>query len=121
MLFYRPDHRCIVYPNVETQRLFDEEVDGLGFQLKEWPWYWGRERLLADLCHGRRMASDRPFGECQPAGERLRWQRRMLTPYEQACFRALGQLLSHALEAACRNRTPTQTEREAAGQRGMRS
>src|SRR5205807_4715470 len=43
------DQRWALCSNVDAQRLFDEELDGLGFQLKEWPWHWGREQLLADL------------------------------------------------------------------------
>jgi Xaa-Pro aminopeptidase len=120
VLFFTAEHRCVIASNVETQRLFDEEVDGLGFQLKEWPWYWGREKLLADLCFGRRVASDEPFGDCRPVADQLKQRRRTLTPYEQACLRALGQVVSHALEATCRNMTPTQTEREVAGQLGHR-
>ncbi|HEY7153793.1 MAG TPA: hypothetical protein VH575_07520, partial [Gemmataceae bacterium] len=55
------EHRWIIASNVDSQRLFDEEVDGLGFQLKEWPWHWGREQFLADLCQNRKVACDRPF------------------------------------------------------------
>jgi hypothetical protein len=120
VLFFSGEQRCIICSNVETQRLFDEEVDGLGFQLKEWPWHWGRDQLLADLCHGRKMACDRPALDCQIVGDQLRKRRRILSPYEQACFRALGSLLSHALEATCRGLAPTQTERDVAGQLGHR-
>src|SRR5690348_14681616 len=40
-LYFSPEQRWIIASNVDTQRLFDEELDGLGFQLKEWPWHWG--------------------------------------------------------------------------------
>src|SRR5437016_7595677 len=91
-LFVTPEQRWLVCSNVDTQRLFDEELDGLGFQLKEWPWHWGRAQLLSDLCQGRRVASDRPLNGCQAVGDRLRTMRRRLTAYEQACYRALGQI-----------------------------
>ena len=45
-------YRWVVCSNVDSGRLFDEELNGLGFQLKEWPWQWGRAQLLADLLHG---------------------------------------------------------------------
>ncbi len=48
--------------------------------------------------------------------EQLGHLRRVLTPYEQACFRAVGAIVSHALEATCRSLAPNDTEREAAGQ-----
>jgi Xaa-Pro dipeptidase len=115
-LYYSADQRWLLASSADTQRLFDEEMDALGYQLKEWPWHWGREQLLADLCQGRRLLCDRPLGELKVAAEPLRKLRRLLTPYEQACARALGQILAHALEATCRTITPGETEREVAGQ-----
>jgi Xaa-Pro aminopeptidase len=115
-LFYTSDQRWLLASNADTQRLFDEELDELGYQLKEWPWHWGREQLLADLCQGRRLLCDRPLGETRLVSEQFHKLRRLLTPYEQACARALGQIVAHALEATCRTITPGETEREVAGQ-----
>lgn len=115
--YFSADQRWIISANVDSQRLFDEELDGLGFQLKEWPWYSGREQLLADLCHGRVVASDRPLTICKLSlGEQMRQRRRVLSPYEQECLRALGELISHAVEATCRTLAQGETEREVAGQ-----
>ena len=115
-LYFSPDQRWLISSNVDTQRLFDEEMDGLGFQLKEWPWHWGREQLLGDLCQGRRLACDLPVGDRTPVGDHLRPLRRVVTDYERACYRALGTTISHALEAACRTMPIGETEREVAGQ-----
>jgi Xaa-Pro aminopeptidase len=115
-LYCNGEARWILASNVDSQRLFDEEIDGLGFQLKEWPWHWGREQLLRDLLQNRRVACDRARGELPVVADRLRRQRRLMTPYEQACFRVLGLIVSHALEATCRTMQPNQTEREIAGQ-----
>jgi hypothetical protein len=115
-LYYSQEGRWALCSNVDTQRLFDEEIDGLGFQLKEWPWHWGRAQLLNDLFQGRRVACDRSLDGCEEVAERLRQMRRRLTPYEQACYRALGQIISHALEAACRTLAAGDNEREIAGQ-----
>jgi Xaa-Pro dipeptidase len=119
-LYFSPEQRWVLSSNADSQRLFDEELDGLGFQLKEWPWHWGREQLLADLCQKRRLACDVQNKDCVPVGDRLRQQRRILTRYEQACYRSLGHIVSHALEATCRTMAPHQTERELAGQLGHR-
>jgi Xaa-Pro dipeptidase len=116
VLYFSPEGRWIISSNVDSQRLFDEELDGLGFQLKEWPWHWGRSQLLADLCQGRAVAADQPLFNCKVVGNQLRHLRRKLTTYEQACYRALGQIISHALEACCRTLTQGETEREVAGQ-----
>jgi Xaa-Pro aminopeptidase len=114
-LFYMPEERWLICSSTDTQRLFDEEIDGLGFQLKEWAWYAERDQLLSDLCRGRRVASDRPLGELKVVAEQLRKLRRPMTAYEQACYRDLGQLVAHALEATCRSLRPNESEEEAAG------
>ena len=108
--------RWVLCANADSQRLFDEELDGLGFQLKEWPWHWGREQFLADLCANRKVACDRPLGDAVVVAETLRKLRRQLTPYEGACLLALGQVVTHSLEATCRTLSAHDTEREVAGQ-----
>jgi Xaa-Pro aminopeptidase len=113
--------RWLIASNVDSQRLFEEELDRLGFQLKEWPWHWGREQFLADLCPNRKMACDRHpgsniEGDLQIIPSTLARIRRTLSPYEQACLVALGHSVAHALEAACRTLHRNDTEREVAGQ-----
>lgn len=115
-LYLSGDQRWVLASNADSQRLFDEELDGLGFQLKEWPWHRGREQLLADLCQGRKLACDAPRPGTRPVTEQVRRLRRSLSTYEQACLKAVGQIVAHALEATCRTMTAHQTEREVAGQ-----
>jgi Xaa-Pro aminopeptidase len=115
-LYFSAEQRWLLASNSTSQRLFDEEIDGLGFQLKEWPWHLGRRQLLADVCQGRAIACDLPFGELRSVADDLRLLRRTLTHYEQACLRALGLVLSHALEATSRTMAQGETEREVAGQ-----
>lgn len=119
-LYYSAEGRWLLCANVDTQRLFDEEIDGLGFQLKEWPWHWGRQQLLSDLCQGRSVACDQPVAGCKVHNEWLQRQRCTTTDYERACYRALGQVLTHALEATGRSLLPGETEREVAGQMAHR-
>jgi Xaa-Pro aminopeptidase len=115
-LFYTAESRALLANNVDAQRLFDEEIDDLGFQLKEWPWYWERESLVGYLGRGRPLACDVPLGDCKMIGERLRWERRGLTLYELAAYRELGLVVAHALEATCRTLGVGQSEQEIAGQ-----
>jgi Xaa-Pro aminopeptidase len=116
VLYFSAEGRWVLCCNVDSQRLFDEELDGLGYQLKEWPWHWGRTQLLADLCQGRTVACDQPFGSCADIGDKLRRRRRVLSEYERACYRALGQILTHAVEATGRTFGLGESERELAGQ-----
>jgi hypothetical protein len=115
-LYFNHEQRWVLCSNFDSQRLFDEEVDGLGFLLKEWPWYWGREQLLADLCHGRKVASDQRRGDVAFVGDQLHHQRRIHDSYDQAGYTALGQIVVHAIEATCRTFQSGETEREVAGQ-----
>ncbi|MBL8796963.1 MAG: hypothetical protein JNM56_23885 [Planctomycetia bacterium] len=115
VLFLAGEVRCVLASNVDSQRLFDEELDGLGFQLKEWSWHVGRDPLISYLCRGRKLGCDRPLPECKPVGDALRRLRRPITGYEVTGYRQLGQLVSHALEATCRQMAVKQTEQEIAG------
>jgi Xaa-Pro dipeptidase len=114
-LFLMSNQRWLVCGSTDTQRLFDTHLDGLGFQLKEWPWHGGRDRLLSELCQIRRVACDRLFSDCVPVGPTLRRLRCTLTAAEHVRLRELGQRLAHALEATCRHVEAGQTEEEIAG------
>lgn len=119
-VYFTAEGRWLIASNCDTQRIFDEEIDGLGFQLKEWPWHLGRAQLLSDLCQGRKVACDVPLGECVNIGDRLAIARRAFSEYERACYRALGQIISHTLEATGRTFRQGDSEREVAGQLGHR-
>lgn len=112
--------RWVLCSNIDTQRIFDEELDQLGFQLKEWTWEGGRADLLANITAGRKIAVDRPFPNLKMAIERLRPLVRELSWFEQSLYREIGQALAHAVEATARNLGHGQTEAEIAGQLGHR-
>jgi Xaa-Pro dipeptidase len=112
--------RWLICSNVDTQRLFDEELDRLGFQLKEWAWEGGRADLLVSVAGGRRVAADRPFPNTPVANDRLRPLLRELSWFEQAAYHDLGKAVAHAVEATARNLGRGQTEEEIAGQLGHR-
>lgn len=123
-VFCTLEGRWLIVSNVDSLRLFEEELDGQGFQLKEWPWHWGRDQFLADLCANRKVICDQPppgvEGDLLDLSARLAKMRRNLSPYEQACLLALGANVSHALEATARTMRQNETEREVAGQLGHR-
>jgi Xaa-Pro aminopeptidase len=114
-LYVSADVRALLVSNIDSQRFFDEELDGLGFQLKEWSWAAGREQLLSYLTRGRRMASDVLRSDCKPAGEELRRLRRVITDFDMPTYKQLGHILAHALEATCRTVALKETEQEIAG------
>jgi Xaa-Pro aminopeptidase len=119
LLFCTPEARWLIASNVDSPRLFDEEIEALGFQLKEWPWHWGREQFLADLCANRKVAVDAPLpleGEFTPVRLQMLALRRRLTIYEHAALTAVGAIVAHAVEATCRTIERGLSEREIAGQ-----
>jgi len=113
--------RWLICSNADTQRLFDEELDGLGFMLKEWNWHTGRAQLLADLVQGKKVASDRPFPGLPLISDRLRSETRPLYASDRVRYIELAQLVSHALEATARTLKPGETEEEIAGQLAHRA
>lgn len=114
-LFFNASQRWLLASATDSPRFFNEDLDGLGFQLKEWHWTASREQMLADLVYGRRAACDQPFRECKHVGVFLASERRMLSAYETARLTDLGQTVAHALEATARNLSPGETEAEIAG------
>jgi Xaa-Pro aminopeptidase len=112
--------RWLIAGNVDSRRLFDTYLDGLGFQLKEWPWYQPREQLLAEACNGRSVACDRPLRNAADVADRLRAARRKLSHLAQESLRKLGRDLAHAIEATARNFERGASEMEVAGQVGHR-
>ena len=115
-LFATRDQRCILATNAESGRTFEEEVAGLGFQLKECRWDDPSDRLIEDICRGRKVASD--TGVCGTTNEldKLRRLRINLTELELQRYRELGRAVAHAVEATCRNARLGETEHDVAGE-----
>ena len=49
LLFVNRTNRAVITDNVQSARVFEEELAGLGFQLKERPWYGDPSRVIAEL------------------------------------------------------------------------
>ncbi len=115
-LFITRDARVVLCSNVDSGELFDQQISGLGFQLKERPWHESRRVLIEDMCRGRKVASDNGFPETTCVREKLAALRLPLSERECEQLRSLGRAVAHAVEATCRNMQPRETEQEIAGQ-----
>jgi len=115
-LFLTPQARVVVCGNADSGQLFDRELPGLGFQLKERPWYEDRHVLIADLVRGRRTGSDMPFEQAEDRAAQIAAMRLPLSEHECGRLRQLGRLVIHAVEATARNCDLFQTEAEIAGE-----
>jgi Xaa-Pro aminopeptidase len=117
LLYINRGSRAVITDNVQCARVFEEELAGLGFQLKERPWYEDPGRVLAELSHNKRIASD--MGQTSSPwpreGDPLRALRLPLTDLERQRFRELGRTLTLAVEATCRNFVRGEKEADIAG------
>jgi Xaa-Pro aminopeptidase len=117
LLFLTRDHRAVITDNVQSARVFEEELAGLGFQLKERPWFDDPGRIIAEMCRTKRVVTDLgpPAGPWPRGADPLRGLRRCLTGLERQRLRELGRTLSVAVEATCRNFDRGETEADVAG------
>lgn len=115
-LFITPEARVVVCNNVDTPLLFEHEVAGLGFQLKERPWSEPRGIMLSDLCRGRKVAGDVPMKNVQEVNVHLQGMRIPLPEYDIQRQRTAGRLVAHAVEATARSLTSGREEAEIAGE-----
>jgi len=115
-LFVTPEARVIACSNADTAQFFESEVSGMGFQLKERPWFEPRDVMLADLCRGRHMASDSGFPDTIDVRQRLLETRLPLSDFDAGRLREACELLTHAIEATARGMTPGRTESEIIGE-----
>jgi Xaa-Pro aminopeptidase len=118
LLFINRTSRAVIADNVHSARVFEEELAGLGFQLKERPWFDDPLRAVAELCHNRRVVSD--FGPCgqgpwRPDAAAIQALRLRLTVLERERLRQLGRTLTLAVEATCRNFDRGENEAAVAG------
>ncbi len=115
LLFVNRNSRAVVCDNVQSARIFEEEVGGLGFQLKERPWYDEPARLIEELGHNKRLASDLHHFSWPCCHDRIRDLRLPLSTRERHLLRTLGRTVTLAVEATCRNFMPGENEADVAG------
>ncbi|WP_373650282.1 M24 family metallopeptidase [Schlesneria sp. DSM 10557] len=115
-VFVTPDARLIACSNANTAQFFEAEVSGLGFQLKERPWFEPRGVMVSDLCRGRRVASDTGVNGTDDVSLLLLGMRLPLSDYEVSSMREAGKIIAHAVEATARGMTRGRTEAEIAGE-----
>jgi Xaa-Pro aminopeptidase len=117
LLYINHSCRAVVTDNVQSGRLFEEELAGLGFQLKERCWFDEPGRVVDELSHNKRVVCD--LGPRVSPWSRdldgLKALRRPLTQLERQRLRELGRTLTLAVEATCRNFVRGETEADVAG------
>lgn len=107
--------RSLFADNVQSARLFEEEVAGLGFQLKERAWTDDPSAILSDLCRSKSIATDLPRTGLVDDSATLRALRYPMSPVERQRLRELGRTLTLAVESTCRNFRVGENEAHIAG------
>ncbi len=121
-VFLTRQSRVAVCSDADSPHLFDRELPGLGFQLKQRPWRQPRSELLTDLCRGRVVGTDRVRGFDEPADApgdlraALAALRSELDAVEVAALTELAADVAHAVEATCRGAVPGRLEGDLAGE-----
>lgn len=115
-VFVTPEARLFATNSVDSAQIFEREVFGLGFQLKQREWYQPPEELIGDLCRGRKVISDRGPQGTKMARERIRNWRLPLTDLETERLRTLSKVAVHAVEASAHHVRAGVTESEIAGE-----
>ena len=115
-LFITPDARVVVTNSVDSGQLFDYELHGMGFQLKERPWEEPGRLLIEDLCRGRAVAGDAARPGLRDVSMHLGGMRLPLTDFECRRLHEVGRGVAHAVEATCRQLDAGRTEADIAGE-----
>lgn len=115
-IFVTKDARVVVTNNVDAPQLFERELFGLGFQLKQRAWHESHSVLTTDLVRTRKVLCDNGHRGTINAQEKIRDLRLQLTDLECDRLRRLGKVATHAVEATARSMYRGQTEAELAGE-----
>jgi len=109
------DARVILCNNVDSGQLFERELAGLGFLLKERPWTESPDVLRTAVCRGRTVASDVWFPATENIAADIQQFRFTLDEPDIERARQLSHEVAHAVEATARNFRSGATEAEVAG------
>lgn len=107
------DAKYIVCNNIEAPRLANEEVGGLGFEFRTFPWHEDAAgRIISKIADGGAIGSDVPMEGARTVS--IDACRQSLTESEIERYKWLGANAGQCLSLACREIEPSMTEFEIA-------
>ena len=115
-LFITEDARLFATNAVDSAQLFEREVFGLGFQLKQREWFQPHSALIEDLCRGRKIVSDSGVEGTKGAAKRIHKLCLPLTELEVDRLRKLSRVVVHAVEVTAGHIRKGMTEAAVAGE-----
>jgi Xaa-Pro aminopeptidase len=110
------DRTYLLTTNIEVARLVEEEIGGLPFEPVSYPWHQpdGLEHTVRSVSDPAGLVSDLAASSLTVAGEDFVRLRFTLQPPEVERYRALGGDAAQAVETACREARPGDTEHDVA-------
>jgi Xaa-Pro aminopeptidase len=115
-LLVTSDRTYLLATNIEMRRFQEEEVADLPLEPVQWQWHQTNEakELAARLCDVSKAVSDTGSLDLPPTPAGFAELRYSLLPPEIERYRLLAKEAAQALEAACRNAQPGDTELDVA-------
>jgi Xaa-Pro aminopeptidase len=114
--YLSPTHRMMICDPTQSARLFEEELFGLGFLLKEFPLADGPQSILGNLVVGKSVAWDMRLDDRPSLRAALHSETQALSDAERTALRRLGRMLSLCVETTAATFKRGETERDIASQ-----
>ena len=114
--YVTPTHRRVICDTTQSARLFEEELFGLGFLLKEFPLADGPQSMLGNLVTGKQVAWDMRLDDRPSLRAALHTACRQLSDAERVSIRQLGRMLALCVETTAATLKQGDTERDVAAQ-----
>jgi Xaa-Pro aminopeptidase len=99
---------------MESRRIMEEELDGLGFELVQCEWYENPDELTEELCEGKQIVADTAVFGLEDVSSELVALRSRLAEKEVERYKWLCQKAATALESVCHEIEPGMSEFEIA-------
>ncbi|MBA9028714.1 M24 family metallopeptidase [Peribacillus huizhouensis] len=96
------DKKYCITSKMESARIHDEELLGLGYEFMTLEWYEDQDSIVQGLTDGKKIASDVPIGNFLDFGHELTSLRYTLTCEEVDRYRWLSKQAAKAVESTCR-------------------
>lgn len=115
--FITDDEIFLITNNIEAQRLQDEEVKGIDYKVKQYPWHddGKRKAIFQELFNNKKIGSDSPMEGAINISDDIAELRYILTDKEVQRFRELGRDCGEAIGEVCKTIKPGLSEFEIAG------
>jgi Xaa-Pro aminopeptidase len=115
--FITLDKIYLITNNIEAQRLKEEELSNLSYELKEHPWHDNskKDQIMRELCAGKRVGSDTPADDITNVANDIAKLRYIITDLEVEHYKELGKHCGEAIGKVCKAMKPGLSEFEIAG------